>query len=436
MRGRSKTAIALLLTLTLAFTTTVYTINPVSAQTTNVIRCTGTIGRPNAEIGMYAISWNFHEYDANTISLAFAASQSDWVSPNDTANQYAAKINQFHALNPNYKALLYINSICVYNYTVNDWSTANSNGWLLKDANGNYVVSKTWPENYRVDITNSGYQTWFADKIHAWFVQYPSFDGVMVDNGLVGSLSNWADGASARPINPQTGTYFTWDQIKTAYIELLNKITTAVGPEKLVVPNGIWSGSAFYQYRSSYTDILSQTPQLNGLMSEATFASYNGEWYSQTDWLNSINFVNWLQSDFLKDHSDRIFIATCQTADLPPGATAEQVIKYGYCSMLLATDYPSPQNVLSLALNATGYQNNLHLIQQLQNTRIGVATSAYYQINSTNVYARDFSLGEVLVNPTNTPYTVTFTENLSTIDGTLVSGAFAVLPHSGIILIK
>jgi len=214
-------------------------------QNSNTLRFTGTINYLSLKMGTYAMSWNFKEYDANTIASTFDMSQSWWVGPPPSNNDYSAKMNQVHALNPNYKFLLYRNCMSVYSYWADEWNYAKSQGWLLKDINGNYVTESNWgySANYMVDITNQSYQQWLGAKVESWLNQYPSFDGVMADNSLKYSAQEFAGASKTRPINPGTGTYFTDMEILNGCGGMLNAIIDAIGQNKLLVPNGIWNGA-------------------------------------------------------------------------------------------------------------------------------------------------------------------------------------------------
>jgi hypothetical protein len=380
------------------------------------------------KVGIYAISWNFNEYAAATIANNFDMSQSWWVGSPPSSNDYSVKMNQVHSLNPDYKFLVYRNVFNIYGYWPDEWNYANSQGWLLKDANGDYVVDPNpdWSANYVADIANPSYQQWVASIVKSWLDQYPAFDGVMADNGLRYSAQEFDWGCKTRPINPRTGAYFSTTEILDGYAGLLNAIIDAIGTDKLLVPNGIWAG---YVGRAEYMYTLSKVPRLNGLMSEGAFRRSNG-WYSESEWLSSISLVVWAQNDFLS-RSGRSFTAFCIANPLPTGATAEQVIMYGFSSMLLSTKYSSPQNTICFNSDPT----NL-LVQKLRNLDMIEPLGDFYKITSTSVYARDFVKGKVLVNPTDVSYLVSLNGNYTTLDGNVVSGSLTVNDHTGVILLK
>jgi hypothetical protein len=394
------------------------------------IQTTGSIKYPSSfKIGIYTISWNFNEYAATTIADNFDMSQSWWVGPPPSINDYSAKMDQVHALNPEYKFLVYRNVFNIYGYWPDEWSYADSQGWLLKDVNGDYVVdpNPAWYLNYVADIANPSYQQWVASVIKSWLDQYPAFDGVMADNALRYSVQEFDASCKTRPINPRTGTYFTATEILDGYAGLLNAIIDAIGTDKLLVPNGIWAG---FVWGDGYKRTLSNVTRLNGLMSEGAFRAYNDQWYSETDWLSSINMVIWVQNNFLS-RSGRSFTAFCTANPLPTGATTEQVIMYGFSSMLLSTKYSSPQNTICFNCDPTD-----SLFQKLRNLDMIEPLGDFYKINSTSVYARDFVKGKVLVNPSSVSYLVSLNGNYTTLDGNVVSGSLTVNDHTGVILLK
>jgi hypothetical protein len=405
------------------------------------IEGTGTVHYPSSKIGIYESSWNFKEYNANTIASTFDMSQSWWVGNPPDPNDYSAKMNQVHALNPDYKFLLYRNCMSIYSYWVDEWNYAKSQGWLLKDAYGNYVTESNWgwSENYMVDITNKSYQQWLGAKVKSWLDQYPPFDGVMADNSLKYSAQEFAFASNTRPINPLTSTYFTDMEILDGCAGMLNAIIDTVGPNKLAVANGIWSG---FVWNSSdgdgYRYVLSKVPRLKGLGSEGCFRPYSDQWYSETDWLSSINMVSWVQNNFL-NASGRYFIVGCPANPLPNGATTEQVMMYGFCSMLLSIRYSSPQNSIYFAVdywNTTKYPTELQLAQRLRSLDLSEPLGDYFKITSTSLYARDFAKSKVLVNPSGLSYTVTLEGSYKTINDSVVSGSLTVYAHSGVILFK
>jgi hypothetical protein len=166
-------------------------------------------------------------------------------------------------------------------------------------------------------------------------------------------------------------------------------------------------------------------------MSEGAFRNYNDQWYSEASWLSSINMATWIQDNFLNEPG-KYFIAGCTKSPLPSGATTEQVIMYGFCSMLLSAKYSSPQNTMYFRVDPV----DVPLLQKLHGLDLIEPLGDYYRVGATSIYARNFVKGKVLVNPTSISYSVTLDGPYTTIDGLAVTGLFTVPPYSGSILLK
>ena len=72
--------------------------------------------------------------------------------------------------------------------------------------------------------------------------------------------------------------------------------------------------------------------------------------------------------------------------------------------------------------------------QSLFQIDLGSPLAAYYRVEATHVYARDFSKVKVLVNPTYDTYLVNLDGHYETFDGVKVTSPITIAPHTGIIL--
>jgi hypothetical protein len=147
--------------------------------------------------------------------------------------------------------------------------------------------------------------------------------------------------------------------------------------------------------------------------------------------------VVWIQNNFLSGHEDRRFngYVPVDSDVLPPNTTRDQLMIWGYCSMLLGVKY-SGQNTIGFGGTIYNYAGLVTLAQKLRAVDLGQPLSDYYKIASTSVYARDFAGGKVLVNPTGASYTVTLDGNYTTFDGSIGSSSLTVNNYTGVILIK
>jgi hypothetical protein len=382
------------------------------------------------------MSWNFGEYDAQTIASHFDRSQS-WYA--EGSNDYTSKMLAVKSLNPFYQALMYYN-VQFMDSSDPNFPLAQSSGWLLKRQDKTYDTSQQYPNLYHVDIGNVSYQQWVAALIKSRLDSRPWFDGVMADGGLtvdIRAFNDWRNWDTNPIINPRTGVGWRESDLLPAFLDLHTAIKNAIG-SRLLMPNGIWNGVEFYDKYSAITDYLSKSP-ISGPMSEGCW--YQGQgWMTEEDWLKSLNMVIWFQNNWLKDHPERILDVTCGSGpqwQMPPGATNEQMMLYGYSSLMLGVKY-SHQTSMDFSLNQAESPIPTSLFQlekSLHDLDMGTPLGDYYVISGTHVYARDFSNDKVLVNPSASSYTVSLGGNYKTLDGTTVS-SITMSDHTGTILLK
>ena len=393
------------------------------------------------KVGIYGDSWNFAEYSASTIASTFDITQSRWISPSDTYSQYGAKMNQVLAINPNYKPLVYRNVQAIYSYWTDEWNYAKDQRWLLKDAYGNYVAgAEGFSTEYQVDITNPSYQTWVANKIQSWLVQYPFFAGVMVDGGLKYSVGDWT-GSANTPINPRTGAPFTTQQILDGCVGTINAITNAVGSSKLVVANGMWSGFLLKDAVAgpNYKYVLSRTPNLSGINSEGLFyQSYTTNFWPTDWWQQSVDMTAWIQDNFLSAGSNRQFIAMdpVENPPIPAGIAPKDLAMFGFCSLMLGVKYSGQNNFCLGDLSRDSAM--VAFAQQLRGLNLGALGGSYYSVGSGSgtLYVRDFQAGRVVVNPSSTPLSYVTGGSYKYMDGSSVAGTITVNSHNGVVLLK
>jgi hypothetical protein len=334
------------------------------------------------------------------------------------------KIQQIHALRPDFKALLYRTTHSIYNYS-DEWQFALDNNWILKDSEGNLVYSTQYPENYFADIGNPQYQKWVASWIRNTTVEC-GFDGVFADGSVVAQASEYFFQPSTAPVNPRTGESWTDEEIRQAIVQLHGEIKDAIG-SKLLVGNGVWQGVSFWTRQAGYTQILLDS-KLDGFMSEGIWYQNSSSWMTENAWLDSVNFFIWVQDNFLKDHPERFFVPYCKLAGLPSGVSIDQMAKYAFASTLLCVK----TNQVYLGL-ISDMAFTAQTIQPLFDVEIGAPTNDYYMVDGTHVYSRDFSNVKVLVNPTPYSYTIDLHGTYQTLEGQLVS-TITIENHSGAIL--
>jgi hypothetical protein len=306
-------------------------------------------------------------------------------------------LSQVNELRQDLKALFYRDAKAVYPYATQEWEYFKAQHWVLKDRNGNYVYSKKYgPKQYMlVDIGNSAYQYWLANKIESMITQ-GDFDGVFLDNSFSVTTSIFVD-ASGTPINPRTQRPWTNLQVENAYISILQKVKAAIG-SKLLIPNGIWTGRSFYGTAEHYSIMEAlQNTQLDGIMSEGIWNTYNLQWFTVDDWKKSLDFFIWIEENFLNG-TNKVFVPVVSDRKDPAGSTHLQLATYGLASTLLAIN-PGETHVY-LHLGSISFMANYGQALLDKANSLGNSIGRYYTRNG--VYVRAFDHGKVYVNPTGT----------------------------------
>lgn len=342
------------------------------------------------------------------------------------------KVPKIHALDPTVIALLYRDARAVYTGST-EYPMFVDKGWLLKDPNGELISSKIWTAQRIVDVGNTAYQQWVAVWIKGWVEKY-GYDGVLLDD-LLPSNEILYGCSSTTAINPRTNKPWTDEEWKNAIVALTNKVKDTIG-NKLVLGNGIFDGERFFGLKNRYyVDLLKS--KIDGIMSEGLIMGrQEKQWYSEDKWKKSIDFVVWLENNFLNKDENNFFSPVAQNVDpydkkgisLPVGATKEQYALYAFASLLLGAS--SSKHYLNFGYYVDDFSQSLFKIE------LGSPLGAYYIIQGTHVYSRDFSKVKVLVNPTDQSYSVNLGEGYETLDGTLVTSPITLDPHVGMILIR
>ena len=186
------------------------------------------------------------------------------------------------------------------------------------------------------------------------------------------------------------------------------------------------TGSFYYGEYSAFQTFFNDT-SVNGAMAEVGW--YDGGFTS--NWLQTVQMVSQLQScNYSLVVGDWINTGS---------ANQSQVLLYGYCSLLLATQ--NNNNYLGVLAEANSNPQPpsstvLQLMQSLNALNLGSSLDSYSEISGTQVYTRDFQNVKVLVNPSSSTYSVSLTGQYTTLSGSIVSGSYSVAPYTGVVLIK
>jgi len=189
----------------------------------------------------------------------------------------------------------------------------------------------------------------------------------------------------------------------------------------------------FWERYDDYVDLITSSP-VDGFISEGMWWAYNGRWFTLQEWREALDFQVWVQDNFLT--SKKLFWMDVALKDgtLPAGCTHYQMIDYAFASSLLGA---RNQNNYIAFLKSYRRENWLgtvmDYVQNLHSLVIGEPLSDYYQIEGTDVYARDFTNVKVLVNPTADSYTINLDGNFKTLEDEEIS-VVTLNSHTGTIL--
>jgi len=367
-----------------------------------------SLGQKNVTIpSLGTVSMLKEIYTLNRYSILFPKDDvSDIIAYFDmTQSHYytGGKVQQIHSIRPDFKALVYRN-IRAAKTSDPEYDYLEQQGWVLKDINGNFVYSTVYGTGYRLaDIGNPDYRAWVASWIKENMEEY-GFDGVFADNSLSALASQHFWATSAPAINPRTGTYWTDEEVRQALIKVHIEIKNVIG-SKLLICNGIYDGKRFWQRTSEYLETLSNSP-FDGIMSEGLWWDPNYDWYSETKWLESLEFMVYIQNNVISE-TDKVFVPVCKLEDasgepyqLPSGSTEEQMATYAVASTMLGIK----SSQLYLAISDSQFMETFgqQLFEKANN--LGAPLGDYYEDNS--VYVREFVNGKVYVNPTDSSHVV------------------------------
>lgn len=325
-------------------------------------------------------------------------------------------VSDMHAANPSLIVLRYMPICGVYQDSWG-WNEALSEGWLLKDVNGECIHNTIWTNLYLCDPNSQGYRDWLSDQCKIELDKH-SFNGIFGDGASAPNRPIWH--ISGEPVNPDTGEIYTNHEWSMALIGLDQSIKQKIG-SKLLIGNGCMGGTINgWALLEDYQQILEV---LDGAMIETSiFAYWEGGFRGEVHWAKDVDFIKWhtsqgkytiVWSDVGKEEED----------------WSESVTKYCLSSCLLGIQDFSRSPISTPSTIETSYA------VELLNVELGAILEDYHScVDNSHVYERDFSMAKVLVNPTYESWDISLGKNYTTLDGEVVS-QITLGSHTGIVLL-
>lgn len=315
---------------------------------------------------------------------------------------------RIHAAHPDVILLAYIPTVS-YNDIWSDSlhkelkSRITKNEWL-KDAHGNQV--SIWPGTQALDLT-SPWQDTLSQYVASDVLNTGYWDGVFYDE--VSDSITWVGDVNLS--SPGSSKDTAW---VNAYTNLFKKTRALVGSQKIIISNG-----------SSQSQ---HAPYVNGRLFEAFPTPWEGDGSWSTVTNRYLSFGTQVQSP-------GVLIVNADTNNTG-NQNDYQHMRFGLSSTLLGNGYFGFDFGTESHAQTWWYDE--------YDAFLGEAKGSAQTDSGTGIWARDFSHGKVLVNPTSTPVTFSLggefeklhgTQDPITNNGGIVSRV-TLSPNDGILLLR
>jgi len=300
-------------------------------------------------------------------------------------------------------------------HSLSYWQAAHPD-WVLYQCDRVTPAYQFGDPNVPFDFTNPAVMAWQV-QTYAQPASLRGYDAIAADNVDFGNFYNacgiykngqWVQLFSGQPTdtNWQTALLNWLSQMGTALHSLAHPLT--------LIPNLAFSGL------SPMDPLILQAADLSdGTLDEGGFTNYGGGYVTGTEWVQHVQYIEYLQAE----NKPCFVVNNLPTMNRPN-------IQWALASYLMGKDHFSEIYITKMQK----YGINSWLAEY--NAQVGSPNGSMYQ--SQNVYWRDYSSGESIVNPdAASTFTITLNPSVHYVDlyGNTVSGTVTMLPHSGLVLL-
>jgi hypothetical protein len=297
--------------------------------------------------------------------------------------------------------------------------------WLLRDAQGRpastFVPQLGAGRQLAVDVGNPAFVDAFADWALA-AMEHWGWDGIYADNVARGSFTGW----SAVPVNPRTGATYTTEAYRRDVLAALRQLRRRFDAEgRIVIGNhgGAWEAETFAD-----PVIRDQVLAMHGVRVEPCAFDYDGQPQSEARWIAQLEYLHFANQAGV--------LTQCQGLN---GA----LDRPGAREYLLASALLTKEGFSGIAeLNRVGaWWSSLDV-------DLGEPRGGYECLDSGvdfvevgdcpspgKIYARDWTRGRVLVNPSATASVTVPLRGTFILNGKAVTSV-TMRPRSGAILVR
>jgi chitodextrinase len=274
------------------------------------------------------------------------------------------------------------------------YSEASANGWMLKDAAGNYIHVYGDSSRYLLDVGNPAAQQAYINDTLLTLQAHPGVDGVELDNIQTDI------GAITRGVYP--AKYPSLSAYQNAEVSFLAAVGPALrnaGYYMVANAGGYVNDSSYDSGQDTNSFWTRIAPYLGGLMNEYWMQNANsvtqlmddsgaGFMHSWSGWQKLVTTAQAGGADFLG-------VSIGSSSDL-------RTMRFGKGSFLL--DWNGQGGAFLYAI-APAFTSGISPWNPAWTTDIGTPTGSKYQV-ATKVWRRDFTKGTVVVNPTASSVTI------------------------------
>jgi len=288
------------------------------------------------------------------------------------------------------------------------WYALTSSGRRITSSFGNYLMNPgnpAWGTNVASEcaaaIASSGYTGCFLDTMGTAPL------GAGYDTGL--------------PINPATGAVWT----ANAWIAATSNVAAAVktaNPTAVVILNGLSSGGKYFSTNASTAPLLVPTGAAMAEVWLRTAGAPITQFPTQAKWLEDVNML------VDSERAGQSVLTTTKLFTSSTQAQQDQWHKFSLASFLLAAGGHS-----YFSFDASQADTAIVANSPWDHVAIGTPLGAFTQ--SGALYGRSFTNGEVWVNPSSSPATVTFTTQHLNLAGAQVTSE-TLAPNTGDVFLQ
>ncbi len=304
-----------------------------------------------------------------------------------------------------------------------NWTTVNSNeNWFVHTTSGARVVDSTYGW-YAMNVGNTGWQTYYATRAAQIIAKTPAISGIFADDVWTSFPSGSYPDSYWNPwtvpnadINQSIGN--NW------YANMLAMITYV----KTVIPN-----SLFVLNTGDSSELVNAA---DGKWDEAFVSPHYADYpdfLSVADWQSAINE----EQTICQSGKIELVCGGCLQLETSSSwcsanaATISNLLQFCFASYLLGAS--GTKSYFNFGTfwdedGSNGYYSIFDTAQQL-----GAPTDTYFA--TSNIFARNFEYGEVLVNPSSTTYTYNLGATYTTIEGQNIT-SITLNGYSGAILLN